>query len=86
MSTTCASSRQRIIVVPRPLAGFFQERLSHMYAGRPDVEVVVDRRAQERRRAAPSVPHLPERRKADRRASDVYWSLGDMPFTAAVGD
>ena len=86
MSTTCASSRQRTIVVPRPLAGFFQERLNHMYAARPDVRVVVDRRTEDRRLAAPAVSHLPERRKADRRAGGVYWSLEDMPFTAAVGD
>ena len=85
MSITRASSRPRIVVVPRPLAGFFDERLSRAYDGRPEVRVIVDRREGERR-AAVSMLQLPERRKADRRANAVYWNLGEMPFTAAVGD
>jgi hypothetical protein len=34
----------RVIVVPRPLAAHFHERLSRVYGGRTDVRVIVDRR------------------------------------------
>jgi hypothetical protein len=75
-----ASGRPRVVVVPRPLAAFFLERLRSLYRDRPDVQVVVDRRFGERRRAeAPSALRVPERRGSERRSNAVYWSLEDMP-------
>lgn len=85
MSTSCANNQTRVIVVPRPLADYFFQRLSRLYAGRPDVRVVVDRRVQERRRSPAPALSVSERRRADRRADEVYWSLEQMPF-AASGD
>jgi hypothetical protein len=83
VSIMCAGTQTRVVVVPKPLAGFFCERLDRLYAGRPDVQVVVDRRIAQRRRAAGAPPrHAPERRRADRRADAVSWSLKDMPFAA----
>jgi hypothetical protein len=84
VSTKGAGTQTRVIVVPKPLAAFFYERLSRLYAGRPDVRVVVDRRVAQRRLAADALArHVSERRTADRRADAVYWSLEDMPFAAA---
>ncbi len=84
MAYAAEASQPKIIVVPRPLEGFFFERLSRHYADRADVRVVVDRRAGERRRSdrytyAPSP--LTERRRDDRRADRVAWSLPDLPFS-----
>ena len=84
MSTSYASTQTRVIVVPRPLATFFYERLSALYASRLDIQVVVDRRVAQRRGAAAPARHVPERRTADRRADAVYWSLEEMPFVASV--
>jgi hypothetical protein len=75
----------KIIVVPRPLEGFFYERLAERYADRDDVRVVVDRRVGERRRqrwVTGSEP-LSERRRSDRRDGTVAWSLADMPFAVS---
>ena len=84
MSTTCEGTQTRVVVVPKPLAGFFFERLDRLYAGRADVRVVVDRRVAQRRRAAGAPPRqAPERRRADRRADAIYWSLKEMPFAAS---
>ena len=33
----------KVIVIPRPLEGFFYPRLSEHYASRDDIKVVVDR-------------------------------------------
>ena len=78
------TSRRRVIVIPKPLAGYFYERLTRQYAARPDVMVVVDRRRAERRRTA-EARRLPERRTAERRANQVYWSLEEMPFASVAG-
>ena len=84
MSTRIANTQTRVVVVPKPLATFFFDRLSRLYAGRPDVRVVIDRRVGQRRRAADAPPpQVPERRQGDRRVEAVYWSLEDMPFVAA---
>lgn len=72
----------RVIVVPRPLAGFFYERLVRQYGGRPDVTVLVDRRRGERRRSQKAGPAV-ERRSGERRTNDVYWSLAEMPCRGA---
>jgi hypothetical protein len=85
VSTSCANKQTRVIVVPRPLAAYFYERLSELYSGRPDVRVVVDRRVEQRRRAPARPLNVAERRTGDRRADTVYWSLEEMPF-AASGD
>jgi hypothetical protein len=77
------ASRPRVIVIPKPLAGYFYERLCRQYEGRQEVTVVVDRRVTERRRAAAS--RLPERRTGERRANEVYWSLEEMPFASVAG-
>jgi hypothetical protein len=84
MMQAAEATRQKIIVVPRPLEGFFLERLQHRYAARRDVRVVVDRRVGERRRrdryvCGPSP--LSDRRAQDRRDRDVAWSLPDMPLS-----
>jgi hypothetical protein len=83
VSTNCANDQTRVIVVPRPLAAYFYERLSRLYAGRPDVRVVVDRRVGDRRRSPASALNMSERRTGDRRADAVYWSLEEMPFAAS---
>jgi hypothetical protein len=86
MAYAAAAGQPRIIVVPRPLEGFFLERLTRHYAERSDVRVVVDRRVGERRRVdryvcAPNP--LSDRRRTDRRADRVIWSLPDLPFSAS---
>lgn len=86
MAYAAEASQPRIIVVPRPLEGFFFERLTRHYAERSDVRVVVDRRVGERRRSdryrcGPSP--LSERRRDDRRAESVTWSLPDLPFSTS---
>jgi hypothetical protein len=84
VSTDCSGgARPRVIVIPRPLAGFFYERLTRQYAARPNVAVVVDRRVGERRRAAKG-GRVPDRRAGERRANEVFWSLAEMPFAAAA--
>lgn len=83
MSTSCTNNQTRVIVVPRPLATHFYERLSRLYAGRPDVRVVVDRRVEQRRRSPAPALNMLERRTGDRRADAVYWSLEEMPFAAS---
>lgn len=78
------ATRPKIIVVPRPLEGFFRTRLEERYAGRDDVRVIVDRRVGERRRADRYVcgpSPLSDRRRHERRARDVAWSLPDMPLS-----
>ena len=75
----------KVIVIPRPLEGFFYERLTSRYADRVDVKVIVDRRVGERRaRRWTSGPGpLSDRRLSDRRNPDVVWSLRDMPFAVS---
>jgi hypothetical protein len=85
VSTSCANTQTRVIVVPRPLADYFCERLSRLYEGRPDVRVVVDRRVEQRRSLPAPALTMSERRTGDRRADAIYWSLEKMPF-AASGD
>jgi hypothetical protein len=61
------------LLVPRELAGRLHGPLRAFYAEDPDVEVIVDRRAQERRQEGerraeePSAPGLQERRQLVRR-------------------
>jgi len=78
------SAHPKLIVIPRPLEGFFYERLTQRFAGRDDVRAIVDRRAGERRhpRWVAGPGPFSERRNSDRRAGDVVWSLPDMPFSA----
>ncbi len=84
MAYAAEASQPKVIVVPRPLEGFFFERLSRHYADRSDIKVVVDRRVGERRRVDRYVAGpgpLSERRRTDRRADRVSWSLPDLPFS-----
>ncbi len=85
MPATEEAVQPRLIVIPRPLEAYFYDRLSDRFAGRTDVRVIVDRRAAERRRerwvCGPGP--LAERRRGDRRGSDVAWSLPEMPFSAS---
>ena len=85
MPRTTETVRTRLIVIPRPLEGFFYARLTERFAGRADVRVIVDRRTAERRRerwvCGPGP--LAERRKGDRRLRAVAWSLPEMPFSAS---
>jgi len=57
-------SRQRFIVATVDQALY--EYLSRKFAGRPDVEVILDRRRGERRRER--LARTPERRRQDRRS------------------
>jgi hypothetical protein len=85
MPGSTQSVQPRLIVIPRQLEGFFYERLTQQFDGRDDVRIVVDRRAGDRRRprwVSGSGP-LSERRRGDRRDSDIVWSLPDMPFSAS---
>lgn len=86
MAQVAEAKSQKVIVVPRPLEGFFFARLQRRYAGRDDVVVIVDRRVGERRRRDRYVcgpGPLTERRRDDRRANDVAWSLPEMPLSAS---
>ncbi|MEI6448517.1 MAG: hypothetical protein WCP98_01035 [Actinomycetes bacterium] len=85
MPQSTQSAAPRLIVIPRPLEGFFYPRLTQRFDGRDDLMVVVDRRAGERRRPRWVAGHGPfsERRRGDRRDGDVAWSLPDMPFSAS---
>ena len=49
MPGTADGREPKVIVIPRPLEGFFYERLTSRYADRADVRVIVDRRVGERR-------------------------------------
>jgi hypothetical protein len=82
MTTRCI--QPRTIVIPRQLEGFFHERLTRHFIDRPDVRVVIDRRAGERRRGegwAHGPSALSERRRGDRRSDGVAWTLSDMPVS-----
>ncbi|MFA4964254.1 MAG: hypothetical protein WC709_01240 [Thermoleophilia bacterium] len=83
MPAMAQSARPKMIVIPRPLEGYFYERLRSRFSARPDVTIVVDRRVGERRRdrwvSGPGP--LSERRSGDRREDDIVWSLDDMPFS-----
>lgn len=85
MPGTTPSVGKRVIVIPRPLEGYFYERLRARFADRDDVEVIVDRRVGERRRErwVSGPGPLTERRRGDRRDSRVVWSLPDLPFVAS---
>jgi|PlaIllAssembly_1097288.scaffolds.fasta_scaffold2685819_1 hypothetical protein len=86
MTQAAEATRQKIIVVPRPLEGFFLERLRQRYAECEDVRVVVDRRVGERRhrdRYVCGPSPLSDRRRQDRRDRDVAWSLPDMPLSVS---
>jgi hypothetical protein len=85
MPIAAAGKQTRVIVIPRPLEGFFYERLTSLYADRADVQIVVDRRVSERRaeRWTPGPGPLTDRRRGDRRSADVAWSLRDMPFAVS---
>lgn len=85
MAGTTQSAEPRVIVIPRQLEGFFYERLTARYADRSDVRVIVDRRVGERRRPrwVSGAGPFTERRRGDRRAETVVWSLADMPFSAS---
>jgi hypothetical protein len=74
----------RVIVVPRPLAAHFHERLSRVYGDRTDVRVIVDRRNGDRRtRALGPLDDTGERRNTERRLAAPSWSLADMPARVA---
>jgi hypothetical protein len=60
-------TRRRMYVVLRRPYAFLQEPLRQAFEGQEEVQVIVDRRERERRRA--SDPIALERRRADRRAS-----------------
>jgi hypothetical protein len=79
------SVQPRLIVIPRPLEGFFYERLTRQFAGRDDLRVVIDRRAGERRcrRWLTGPGPFSERRHGDRRERDEVWSLPGMPFSVS---
>jgi hypothetical protein len=86
MTQAAEATRQKIIVVPRPLEGFFLERLQERYGERDDVRVLVDRRVGERRhrnRYVCGPSPLSDRRRQDRRDRDVAWSLPDMPLSVS---
>ena len=85
MAGTTEIARPRIIVIPRPLEGYFYGRLLERFAGRDDVTVIVDRRAGERRRErwATGPGPLTDRRRGERRGRAATWSLPEMPFSAS---
>ncbi len=81
MAATLEKIEPKVIVVPRPLEGYFFERLRKQFQGREDVRIVVDRRVSDRRRLhwATGPGPLAERRHGERRADRVTWSLAGMP-------
>lgn len=65
-------------VVPEPLAGELFDKLTAYYADDPNVEVIVDRRASERRTRGAAAPEGTQRVVRDRRRSRV---TGEFPPT-----
>ena len=61
----------KVLVVTGPLRGRLFDLFTHLYAGRADVRVILDRRHAERRRE--SQPDAPQRRRADRRRRSPAW-------------
>ena len=59
------------LVVTGPLRGRLFDLFTHLYAGRADVRVILDRRHVERRRE--SQPDAPQRRRAERRRRSPAW-------------
>ena len=59
------------LVVTGPLRGRLFDLFTHLYAGRADVHVILDRRHAERRRE--SQPQVPQRRRAERRHRSPDW-------------
>jgi hypothetical protein len=69
-------------VIPEALADELLEKMAAYYADDPNVEVIVDRRKAERRRAASVTEEaLPQRVVRDRRRARIP---GDLPETPAV--
>jgi hypothetical protein len=79
VSTMTQTGAARTIVVPRPLVPYFHERLVRLYAERPSIEVVIDRRVGERRRSQDGMARIEERRRSERRGEGRVWSLAEMP-------
>lgn len=73
------SAAPRTIVVPRPLGPYFHERLVRLYADKPAIEVVIDRRVGERRQRPDDTARINERREGERRLAGEVWSLAEMP-------
>ena len=71
----------RVVVIPRPLEGFFYERLAQHFAQDEGVRVVVDRRKGERRNQDRERDHRvrSERRTVERRRLPSIWRLSEMP-------
>ncbi|WP_354701935.1 hypothetical protein DSM112329_02277 [Paraconexibacter sp. AEG42_29] len=65
-------------VVPEPLAGELFDKLVAYYADDPNVEVIVDRRASERRARGAKAPEGTQRTVRDRRRPRV---AGEFPPT-----
>ena len=59
------------LVVTGPLRGRLFDLFTHLYAGRSDVRVILDRRHAERR--CESQPEAPQRRWAERRRRSPAW-------------
>jgi hypothetical protein len=68
-------------VVPEPLADELFDKLTAYYAEDPNVEVIVDRRASERRARGAAAPEGTQRVVRDRRRPRV---TGEFPPTAAT--
>ena len=81
MIETMNTLPSRVIVVPRPLEGFFYERLARHFSRDERVRVVVDRRMDERRDQNRERDHKvrTERRTGQRRRVPTIWRLSDMP-------
>jgi len=58
------AKKRHLFIIARAAQGFY-ECLKRQFAGRPDVNVVLDRRLDERRERQEA--HEPERREKDRR-------------------
>jgi hypothetical protein len=69
-------------VVPQELAGELYDRLVDYYSGDPNVKVIVDRRAGERRRATAGEDKVELRSRRDRRRARVPGEF--PPIDAAV--
>jgi hypothetical protein len=59
------------LVITGPLRGRLFDLFTHLYAGRSDVRVILDRRHAERR--CESQPEAPQRRRAERRRRSPAW-------------
>jgi hypothetical protein len=76
---------RQLLIVARDRAKLY-EYLKRAFSGNPTVEVVLDRRAGERRGGAQAIARIPERRRRERRRTDLTSELRALGWAIVVLD